>query len=113
MTGTIAGRSHGTLSKDTPLPNAAAFGMSFDPDSPTMQPQTLRIDAPHLHALDPGIDAIEIVHDRISSQPPHMQDHLWPDGLIDTGMDLIGACLALWLARPGRSPGPATSQGAS
>ena len=40
------------------LPNAAAFGMSFDPDSPTMQPQTLRIDAPIPGCRCAGCDEI-------------------------------------------------------
>src|SRR5688572_15682551 len=44
----------------------------------------------------------EIIGDRLLNQPVHMHDHLWPDGAIDTCMDLIGACIVLWFTRRSR-----------
>ena len=44
----------------------------------------------------------EMVMDRINNDPPHMRDYPWPDGAIDTCMDLIGAIIVLWLTRKSR-----------
>jgi hypothetical protein len=44
----------------------------------------------------------EMVVDRIKDDPPHMRDYPFPDGLIDTCMDLIGAIIVLWLTRKSR-----------
>ncbi|MCI0632125.1 MAG: hypothetical protein L0Y44_15890 [Phycisphaerales bacterium] len=44
----------------------------------------------------------EIIGDRVLKQPEYMHDHLFPDGLIDTALDLLGASAALWLTRRSR-----------
>ena len=44
----------------------------------------------------------EMAMDRINNDPPHMRDYPFPDGLIDTCMDLIGAIIVLWLTRKSR-----------
>jgi hypothetical protein len=44
----------------------------------------------------------EIVGDRVLNQPEHMHDHLWPDGAIDTCLDLLGAAAVLWVTRRSR-----------
>lgn len=44
----------------------------------------------------------EIIGDRVLQQPEHMHDHLFPDGLIDTCLDLLGAGAVLWLTRGSR-----------
>ena len=44
----------------------------------------------------------EIVGDRVLDQPAHMHDHLWPDGAIDTALDLLGAAVVLVLTRRSR-----------
>lgn len=45
----------------------------------------------------------EMVMDRINNDPPHMRDYPFPDGLIDTCMDLLGAAIVLWLTRKSRA----------
>jgi hypothetical protein len=44
----------------------------------------------------------EMVMDRINDDPPHMRDYPFPDGAIDTCMDLLGAIAILWITRKSR-----------
>lgn len=46
----------------------------------------------------------EMVMDRINNDPPHMRDYPFPDGTIDTVMDLLGAAIVLWITRKSRPP---------
>jgi len=48
----------------------------------------------------------EMVVDRIKDDPPHMRDYPFPDGAIDTCMDLLGAAIVLWLTRKSRRATP-------
>jgi hypothetical protein len=47
----------------------------------------------------------EMVVDRIKDDPPHMRDYPFPDGTIDTIMDLLGATAVLLLTRHSRRIG--------
>lgn len=49
----------------------------------------------------------EMVMDRINNDPPHMRDYPFPDGLIDTCLDLLGAGAVLLLTRRSREKGEA------
>jgi hypothetical protein len=51
-----------------------------------------------------GWELSEVIGDRLLNQPEHMRDHLWPDGAIDTGVDLLGAAAVLLLTRRSRRP---------
>ena len=53
----------------------------------------------------------EMVVDVINNDPPHMRDYPFPDGTIDTILDLLGAGAVLWLTRGSRNV--ATSQEAA
>ncbi len=44
----------------------------------------------------------EIAGDRILKQDEYMRDHIWPDGAIDTCMDLAGAIAVLLITRKSR-----------
>lgn len=44
----------------------------------------------------------EIIGDRVLKQEAYLHDHLWPDGAIDTCMDLLGALAVLWITRKSR-----------
>lgn len=59
-------------------------------------------------------EAGEMIGDRMIAQPAYMIDNLWPDGVQDTLMDLLGAALLWWTWRrvhrialplPPRAPG--------
>ena len=47
-------------------------------------------------------EAGEMIMDRINDDPPHMRDIFFPDGMIDTVLDLAGAAFVLWLTRRSR-----------
>jgi hypothetical protein len=49
----------------------------------------------------------EVIGDRILKQDEYMRDHLWPDGAIDTCMDVLGAIAVLWMTRTSRRAGGA------
>ena len=44
----------------------------------------------------------EMVGDRLMGQPEYMWDQPFPDGMIDTAMDLLGAMVVLLLTRKSR-----------
>lgn len=44
----------------------------------------------------------EMIVDEINNDPPHMRDYPFPDGTIDTILDLLGASAVLWLTRKSR-----------
>src|SRR5688572_27239126 len=44
----------------------------------------------------------EMIVDVIKQDPPHMRDYPFPDGTIDTILDLLGAAVVLWLTRGSR-----------
>ena len=51
-------------------------------------------------------EAGEMIMDRINQDPPHMRDIFYPDGMIDTVLDLAGAAFVLLLTRRSRSARP-------
>jgi len=54
-------------------------------------------------------EASEMVVDRLMHQPEYMQDHFFPDGMIDTAMDLLGAATVILLTRKSRRSSTSTS----
>src|SRR5688572_5982150 len=52
----------------------------------------------------------EIIGDRVLKQETYLHDHLWPDGAIDTVMDLLGAVAILWITRKSRRANQAPSE---